>query len=136
MKSKKAVSVFNGAFFTRGVGVGVVEIATDDRLDFLHVEEFATVISEKGFHRGNAARLKQIAEGSVNALLGEAREFDADVVTGLSLNENEETTAFSGSRMDGVHFPVAELLAQFPCLVFWDVVDEVPFFTSLCDYAL
>ena len=72
----------------------------------------------------------------MDAGLGETRKFRTEVVAGLSFNEDEEATAFTRGGVDGVHLPVAELLALVPDLFVGNIVDEVAFFTSLCNHAL
>ena len=75
-------------------------------------------------------------QGFVDAGLGEAGAFDTEVVAGPPFHEDEEAAAFASGRVDGVHLPVAELLALTPGLFVGNIVDAVAFFTRLCNHAL
>ena len=50
MEAEETVRVLDGLLLAGGVGVGVVEVASDNGCDFGDVEELAAIVCEEAFH--------------------------------------------------------------------------------------
>ena len=75
----EAVAVLDGTLFPRGVGARVVDVAPDDGLDLVRVQELAPVVGGDGSHLADSLSGEHPLQGRDDLVLRDVRhELDDD----------------------------------------------------------
>ena len=102
------VAVLDGTLFPRGVGARVVDVAPDDGLYLLGIEELAPVVGRDGAHTDEGIARDHSPERRDYVVLRDVLQLLDDVASALAVDEDEQSAGPVGRRDDGVHLVVAE----------------------------
>ena len=97
----EAVAVLDGAFLPGCVGAGVVDVASDDGLYLLGVEEFAAVVGRDGAYLAEGLARDHSPERRDDVVLRDVLQLLDDVAPALAVDEDEQAAGPVRRRDDG-----------------------------------
>ena len=104
----EAVAVLDGTLFPRGVGARVVDVAPDDGLYPLGVEELAAVVGRDGERPAERLAPDRSLQGLDDLVLRDVFQLLDDVAPAPAVDEDEQSAGPVRRRDDGVHLVVPE----------------------------
>ena len=102
----EAVAVLDGTLLPRGVGSRVVDVAPDDGLYLLGIEELAPVVGRDGAHTDEGIARDHSPERRDYVVLRDVLQLLDDVAPALAVDEDEQAAGPVRRRDDGVHLVV------------------------------